>query len=106
VVQCDADIWRERDERETDKFLKCDMIKIDNATQEQVVLTYLERLCVPVLDLLNGRHATQAMRKFIQFFGSMRQSHGKFLCSSIKRSCNARAIMSYFKLTEQELTSS
>ena len=83
---------------------------MDHATLERVVLAYLERLRVPVLDLLNRRHATQAMREFIQFFGSMRQSHGKFLCSSMnargQRSCNARAIMSYFKLTEQELTSS
>jgi hypothetical protein len=58
------------------------MIKMDNATQEQVVLAYLERLRVPVLDLLDRRHATQAKREFIQFFGSMRQSHGKFFCSS------------------------
>ncbi len=48
------------------------------------------------------------MREFIQFFGSMRQSHGKFLCQSmkVKRSCNAgSAIMSNFRLTKQELTS-
>jgi hypothetical protein len=43
-----------------------------NATQEQVVLAYLERLRVPVFDLLDRLHATQAMREFIQFFGSMR----------------------------------
>jgi hypothetical protein len=53
------------------------------------------------------------VREFIQFFGSVRQSHGKFLCASmskckheqVKRSCNVGTIMSYVKLTEQELTS-
>ena len=72
------------------------------------MLAYLKRLRVPVFDLLDGWHTTQVMREFIQFFGSMRQSHGKFLYSSmgeVKRSCNAGTIMLYFKLTEQELTS-
>ena len=62
MVQCDADIWRERDGGEIDKFLKRGiqsiLIKMDNATEKQAVLAYLERLRVPVLDLLNRRHAT------------------------------------------------
>lgn len=29
MVQCEADIWRERDAREIDKFLKCEMIDFD-----------------------------------------------------------------------------
>ena len=52
MVQREADIWRERDGREVDKFLKCDMIDFDQKRKiEGQVGAYLERLGVPVLDL-------------------------------------------------------
>ena len=76
VVQRVAYIWRERDSREIDKFLTCDMIDFDQKwtmrPRNGLCLAYLERLRVPVFDLFDRLHATQAMREFIQFFGSMR----------------------------------
>ena len=52
-------------------------------TEERNVIAHLERLRIPVLDLLNRLHAAQIVRKFIEFFGSVRQSNGEFLFSSI-----------------------
>lgn len=47
-------------------------------TQEWSVIAHLKGLRIPVLDLLNRRHATHIVREFIKFLGSMRQSDGEF----------------------------
>jgi hypothetical protein len=47
-------------------------------TQEWSVIAHLKGLPIPVLDLLNRRHATHVVREFIKFLGSMRQSDGEF----------------------------
>ena len=50
-------------------------------TEERNVIAHLEGLHIPVLDLLYRRHATQIVREFIKFFGSVRQSNGELLFS-------------------------
>jgi hypothetical protein len=52
-------------------------------TEEMNVIAHLEGLRIPVLDLLNRLHVTQIVWKFVKFLGSVCQSNGKFLFSSI-----------------------
>jgi len=47
-------------------------------TQARNVIAHLEGLCIPVLDLLNRRHATHVVRELIKFLGSMGQSDREF----------------------------
>ena len=42
--------------------------------------TYLERLGVPVLDFLDGRHVAQIVRELVEFFDSVGETDGEFLC--------------------------
>ena len=41
--------------------------------------THLEGLGIPVLDLLDRWHVTYIVRKFIEFFGTVRQSDWELL---------------------------
>ena len=42
--------------------------------------TYLERLGIPVLDFLNGRHVAKIVRQLVELFDSVGETYGKFLC--------------------------
>lgn len=77
-------------------------------TQEWSVIAHLKGLPIPVLDLLNRRHATHVVREFIKFLGSMRQSDGEFFYfrqGTIKNRREHRRKDCIDARTEQELTS-
>jgi hypothetical protein len=50
-------------------------------TQARNVVAHLKGLCIPVLDLLNGRHTAHVVGELIKFLGSMGQSDREFFYS-------------------------
>lgn len=46
--------------------------------------TYLERLGIPVLDFLNGRHFAESIRQLAQILDSMCQADGELLGEELR----------------------
>lgn len=56
-------------------------------------VTYLERLSIPVFDLVDGGHVAELMRKLVELFHSVRQPNGELLwrrCETNPRNMDGR----------------
>jgi len=42
-----------------------------------IIISYLERLCVPVTDFLDGRHLIEAIREISKLLNAMRETDGQ-----------------------------
>lgn len=42
--------------------------------------TYLERLCIPLLDLLDAGHLVEVVRQLVELLDAVRESDRQFLC--------------------------
>ncbi len=92
LVQGRTDVWRERYGRKVDQLLECGYMinpSGDRTTtcQEREMGAHLEGLDIPVLDFLDGGHVAQIVGKFIEFFGTVRQSDRELLfpCKGLLR---------------------